>query len=130
MVRGIADERGKGTDPESNLGHTFIDILKADIEGSEFDALTAFLDANADKDVLPVGQIQVELHSYGDLGLFAYFNHWWTALEAAGLRPFWTEPNMVVINLSRGSRPEVTEVGIELPWRCVANSLLLHSTRL
>jgi hypothetical protein len=32
---------------KKNLGHTFIDILKIDIEGGEFDALTAFLDQRA-----------------------------------------------------------------------------------
>jgi Methyltransferase FkbM domain len=95
----------------ANLGHTFIDILKVDIEGSEFDALTAFLDANANQKVLPVGQIQLEIHASTPRGDFKYFSHWWAALEAAGLRPFWTEPNLVAINLYRGSRPEVAEVG-------------------
>ncbi|KAH9972478.1 methyltransferase domain-containing protein [Lactifluus volemus] len=90
-------------------GHTFIDVLKCDIEGSEFDTLTAFVAANADKDALPIGQIQLEIHTYGDRGQFAYFNHWWTALEAAGLRPFWTEPNLVALNLYRGIRPDVVE---------------------
>jgi len=90
-------------------GHTFIDILKVDIEGSEFDALTAFLDAHPNGDVLPVGQIQLEIHAGGDRGRFERFLHWWTALEAAGLRPFWTEPNLVSVNLYRGSRPEVAE---------------------
>ena len=93
------------------LGHTFIDILKVDIEASEFDALTAFLDAYPNGEVLPVGQIQLEIHAGGDRGRFARFLHWWTALEAAGLRPFWTEPNLVAVNLYRGIRPEVAEVG-------------------
>ncbi|KAI0246470.1 methyltransferase domain-containing protein [Lactifluus subvellereus] len=90
-------------------GHTFIDILKVDIEGGEFDALAAFLAAHANSDVLPIGQLQLEIHAGGTRGDFKFFNRWWSALEAAGLRPFWAEPNLIPINISRGSRPEVIE---------------------
>ncbi|KAH8988086.1 methyltransferase domain-containing protein [Lactarius akahatsu] len=92
-------------------GHTFIDILKIDIEGGEFDALTAFLSthAAAEGDVLPVGQLQLEIHAREGHENFEYFARWWAALEAAGLRPFWTEPNLVYINLVRGVRPELAE---------------------
>ncbi|KAH9069718.1 methyltransferase domain-containing protein [Lactarius deliciosus] len=92
-------------------GHTFIDILKIDIEGGEFDALTAFLSARAaaEGDVLPVGQLQLEIHAREGHENFEYFARWWAALEAAGLRPFWTEPNLVYINLVRGVRPELAE---------------------
>jgi hypothetical protein len=94
------------------LGHTFIDILKIDNEGAEFDALAAFLKAFADADVLPIGQLQLEIHASGHRADFKYFNRWWSALEEAGLRPFYSEPNLVSINISRGSRPEVIEVGL------------------
>lgn len=44
-------------------GHEYIDIMKMDIEGSEFDALTALLASYSDADVeLPVGQLLVEIH--------------------------------------------------------------------
>jgi Methyltransferase FkbM domain len=91
-------------------GHTFIDILKIDVEGAEFDALAAFFKAFADEDVLPIGQLQLEIHASANRADFEYFNRWWAALEAAGLRPFYNDPNLVSVNLSRGSRPEVIEV--------------------
>ena len=95
-------------------GHDFIDILKIDIEGYEFEALDAFLDAfipapeyearhphapAGDLPVLPVGQLQLEIHARDDAGDFKRFRKWWERLENAGLRPFWTEPNLVYINL-------------------------------
>ncbi|KAH9036354.1 hypothetical protein EDB85DRAFT_781277 [Lactarius pseudohatsudake] len=93
-------------------GHTFIDILKIDIESGEFDALTAFLSAHAtaaEGDVLPVDQLQLEIHAREGHENFEYFARWWAAREAVGLRPFWTEPNLVYINLVRGVRPELAE---------------------
>jgi Methyltransferase FkbM domain len=91
------------------VGHTFIDILKIDIEGGEFDALTPFITAHAEG-VLPVGQLQLEIHASGGHERFEYFNSWWESLEAAGLRPFWTEPNLVYINIARGVPPGLAEV--------------------
>ncbi|KAL1581807.1 hypothetical protein WHR41_09464 [Cladosporium halotolerans] len=45
-------------------GHDFIHIMKMDIEGSEFEALEAFIAwaEEAGKKVLPVGQLLLELH--------------------------------------------------------------------
>jgi len=91
------------------IGHTFIDILKIDIEGGEFDSLASFLTSHADGE-LPIGQLQLEIHAWGGRERFAYFVKWWDSLEAAGLRPFWTEPNLVYLNLYPGSRPGLTEV--------------------
>ncbi|KAH9013012.1 hypothetical protein EDB84DRAFT_1278402, partial [Lactarius hengduanensis] len=48
-------------------------------------------------DVLPVGQLQLEIHAREGHENFGYFACWW-----AGLRPFLTEPNLVYINLVRG----------------------------
>ena len=98
----------------SDSGHKFIDILKIDIEGGEFDAVTAFLSAHAESDVLPVGQLQLEIHARDGRENFEYFSRWWATLEAAGLRPFWTEPNLVYINIVRGARPELAEVRLSL----------------
>ncbi|KAH9002034.1 methyltransferase domain-containing protein, partial [Lactarius hatsudake] len=93
-------------------GHTFIDMLKIDIEGGELDGLTTFLSAHttsaAEGDVLPVGQLQLEVHGREVHENFEYFARWWASLEAAGLRPFF-EPNLVYINLVRGVRPELAE---------------------
>ena len=56
-------------------GHSFIDILKIDIEGAEFDALMAFINEHAHGD-LPIGQLQVELHAWGNYGLSKPFFKW------------------------------------------------------
>jgi hypothetical protein len=98
-----------------NEGHTFIDVLKIDIEGAEFDTLTTFLAANKPRNrlsntKLPIGQLQLELHAWDDYANFAFFHGWWTALEAAGLRPFWTEPNLVYVNYAKGAKPQLAEV--------------------
>lgn len=129
--------------------HTFIDILKIDIEGAEFEALAALVKAYAaapppppphpfppsnppdssDLDhhhhhphdasfppppppltVLPFGQLQIEIHARHGHEKFAEFARWWKDLEEAGLRPFWTEPNLVYVNLVRGVGPELAEV--------------------
>ncbi|KIP02579.1 hypothetical protein PHLGIDRAFT_26518 [Phlebiopsis gigantea 11061_1 CR5-6] len=60
--------------------------------------------------VLPVGQLQLEIHAWGEHGAsFAAFRKWWERLEAAGLRPFHAEPNLVYVNLVRGARPDLAE---------------------
>jgi hypothetical protein len=70
-------------------GHAFIDILKIDIEGWEFE-LAPFLQHYIDLDQpLPFGQLQLELHvwqrGFRDVLTF------WELLEKAGLRPYMTE---------------------------------------
>lgn len=119
-------------------GHTFIDVLKIDIEGAEFASLAQFVSfftdgagarhphapppvnapAAAWRDhrgavVLPVGQMQVELHARegaGRVDEFAQFLQWWEALEEAGMRPFSAEPNLVYVSMVRGVRPDLVEV--------------------
>ncbi|TFY82787.1 hypothetical protein EWM64_g1218 [Hericium alpestre] len=96
-------------------GHDFIDILKIDIEGAEFESLNELLRAytpsayGAPAPPLPFGQMQIEIHARDHQGDFAKFSQWWESLENAGLRPFWTEPNLVYINLIRGARPDLAE---------------------
>jgi hypothetical protein len=58
---------------------------------------------------LPVGQLQLELHAWDDYANFGFFHDWWVALEDAGLRPFWTEPNLVYVNYDNG-KPQLAEV--------------------
>ena len=62
--------------------------------------------------MLPIGQLQIELHARPGSGheTFAAFNSWWESLEAVGLRPFFAEPNLVYVNLVRGVRPDLVEV--------------------
>ncbi|EMD33741.1 hypothetical protein CERSUDRAFT_67883 [Gelatoporia subvermispora B] len=99
-------------------GHNFIDILKVDIEGAEFASLDKFLEFfgmghphSPAGPALPIGQMQIEIHARGGTGHdeFAPFKKWWERLEAAGLRPFWAEPNLVYVNLVRGVRPDLAE---------------------
>jgi hypothetical protein len=111
-----SDSHGENDNPKrwtldslmKHNGHTFIDILKIDIEGGEFDALTPFITSHAQGD-LPVGQLQLEIHAWNGRERFDYFVNWWESLEAAGLRPFWTEPNLVYLNIVPGARPGLTE---------------------
>lgn len=94
-----------------NLGHTFIDLLKIDIEGAEFDTLSTFLRAHKSSGSLPIGQLQLELHAWDDYGNFPFFHDWWVSLEEGGLRPFWTEANLVYVNYNEGGKPRLAEVG-------------------
>ncbi|QRV75553.1 methyltransferase domain protein [Ceratobasidium sp. AG-Ba] len=87
-------------------GHTWIDILKIDIEGSEFEALKSMTSYYKDIGPLPFGQLQIEIHA--NKATFLQFLSWWEDLEEAGLRPFWTEPNLLYSNWFRGA-PAYTE---------------------
>ncbi|KAF5339969.1 hypothetical protein D9611_012433 [Ephemerocybe angulata] len=81
-------------------GHTHIDLLKIDIEGWEFDTLTTLIKPYATSGLpLPFGQLQLEIHIWDKT--FAQYLTWWETLEAAGLRPFWTEPNLVYQNYNK-----------------------------
>jgi len=90
-------------------GHTFIDLLKIDIEGAEFDTLSTFLRAHKSTGSLPIGQLQLELHAWDDYGNFPFFHDWWVSLEEGGLRPFWTEANLVYVNYNEGGKPRLAE---------------------
>ncbi|KAF9975420.1 hypothetical protein BGZ73_000925 [Actinomortierella ambigua] len=70
------------------LGHTWIDILKVDIEGFEFDTFHGLMDYY---DVFPFAQLQIELHVRNIA--FHSFLEFWRRWEDKGLRPFWAEVN-------------------------------------
>jgi len=70
-------------------GHGWIDMLKIDIEGAEFATLEALFNFY---DVLPFGQLQLEIHSH-KLS-FPNFYRWWERLESKGLRAFSSEINL------------------------------------
>lgn len=104
------DQAASGSDPAMYTlktlmkmnGHTHIDILKVDIEYWEFETLTTIVREYLDAGIpLPFGQLQLEIHAWKKT--FKEFLVWWEMLEAAGLRPFWTEPNLVYQNYNRGT---------------------------
>lgn len=107
-------------------GHEYIDILKIDIEGSEYDALDTVMDAfeptrsASGQGILPVGQIMIELHLGDGISLdgtsggaymdFPRFLAWWERLEKMGMRPVWMEINLLAVTLVRAkSDPRCTE---------------------
>lgn len=114
---GPEDKHSRNDDPKlytlSNLmkvnGHEFVDILKIDIEGYEFDTIKAMVQPYVDSgEPLPFGQLQIELHTWGKK--FPDFLTWWETLEAAGLRPVMMEPNLVYVNYNRAAGAELAEV--------------------
>jgi len=90
-------------------GHTHIDILKIDIEGWEFETMTTLLNPYiASGEPLPFGQLQLEIHIWSKT--FAEYLTWWESLEIAGLRPFWTEPNLIYQNYNnKDHKPDLAE---------------------
>ncbi|KAH8601770.1 hypothetical protein B0O99DRAFT_680891 [Bisporella sp. PMI_857] len=78
--------------------HTYIDILKIDIEGAEYKSLEAFMDSCVEEKMMPVGQIMIELHLNRETG-FEWFIGWWERLESLGMRPTWLEVNLLAITL-------------------------------
>ncbi|KAJ6488837.1 methyltransferase domain-containing protein [Mycena sanguinolenta] len=88
------------------LGHDFVDVWKIDIEGSKFCALKAVIESFKG-DSLPFGQMQIEIHVEFDpdhIKTIGEFDVWWTMLEDAWLRPFWTELNVFDANVYRRGR--------------------------
>ncbi|KAF9550406.1 hypothetical protein EC957_000708 [Mortierella hygrophila] len=83
-------------------GHEWIDVLKIDIEGNEFDALNAMMDQF---EILPFSQLQIEIHLFGDMedrNLFMDFVKFWERLEGHYIRPFWSELNTVYSRIDKG----------------------------
>jgi len=78
-------------------GHEWIDILKMDIESSEFAVIGGTTKVFA---VLPFSQLQIELHLAGDMDdknseSFGKFLAWFEKMEKLHLRPFWNEINLI-----------------------------------
>jgi Methyltransferase domain len=83
--------------------HTYIDILKIDIEGAEYAALDAFMDSCEAAGVIPIGQVMIELHLVDDQNVdFERFAKWWERLEGFGMRPTWLEINLLAVTLGKG----------------------------
>ncbi|KAF9392899.1 hypothetical protein CPB97_007425 [Podila verticillata] len=85
-------------------GHEWIDVLKVDIEGYEYEAFDALMDSYQGS-ILPFSQLQVELHLLAgpflsnDVRGFNKFKRWYERLESMHLRPFWHEHNLVPISV-------------------------------
>ncbi|KAI9681227.1 MAG: hypothetical protein M1817_002509 [Caeruleum heppii] len=92
--------------------HDYIDILKVDVEGSEYAAFDRFMDDFENKP-LPIGQLMIELHLFDDENVnFERFYRWWERLESFGMRPTWLEVNLIqtILVSSAPSRdPRCTE---------------------
>ncbi|EFQ31903.1 uncharacterized protein GLRG_07047 [Colletotrichum graminicola M1.001] len=81
-------------------GHEYIDILKVDIEFAEFQSIEGLhRDFPITAGELPIGQLMVKIHLFGGLTAFGYLD-WWQRLESRGLRPTWTEPNLLAVTLN------------------------------
>ncbi|KAG9310826.1 hypothetical protein JVU11DRAFT_8679 [Chiua virens] len=88
--------------------HRYIDVLKIDVEGWEFEVLSQILQPYmASGEPLPFGQLLIEIHTWDKK--FEDFLSWWEMLESAGLRPFMSEVNLVYQNYNRGKDTALTE---------------------
>ncbi|RAL58986.1 hypothetical protein DID88_009015 [Monilinia fructigena] len=89
-------------------GHDYIDILKTDIEYSEYNALSslnghtlpggagALTSPDPTKPEFPIGQILVEMHIFEWQGITAsVFLDWWESMEYRGLRALHREIDTV-----------------------------------
>ncbi|KZL66192.1 hypothetical protein CI238_09975 [Colletotrichum incanum] len=85
-------------------GHDYIDILKMDIEFAEFEAMEGLHDDfPRTAGELPIGQLMIEIHFFNGMTSSGYLD-WWERLESRGLRPTWTEPNLLAITLNLGNK--------------------------
>lgn len=72
-----------------------------DIEHSEFNALSSLnSDTQGPKQDFPIGQLLIEFHLYEHQGItYLTFLDWWESMEWRGLRPVWTEPDLIAISM-------------------------------
>lgn len=77
------------------LGHSWIDMLKMDVEGAEYDVLPAlFTHYSALHQRIPVTQAQIEYHHWPGRPLIAHLVDTLKMMEAGGFRTFSTEFNI------------------------------------
>ena len=84
-----------------------------DIEFAEYESMDGLSqDFAADKGhELPIGQLMIEIHLFpGRIDSKTYLQ-WWERLEVRGLRPAWTEPNLlaVTMNVNGDKDPNMAE---------------------
>lgn len=68
-----------------------------DIEEAEFEAIDGLM-ADFASGEFPIGQLMVEIHFFTVRNSKTYLD-WWERMEARGLRPTWTEPNLLAVTL-------------------------------
>ncbi|KAF4452505.1 hypothetical protein F53441_4666 [Fusarium austroafricanum] len=111
MIGKVSDETN--SPPKASIqdlmkrnGHSYVDIVKMDIEGAEFDTLTSLMESivgehgiNANL-TFPFGQLLVEIHFMNEPppGVtipkdLRSWMQWWSSLESLGLRPVSNEDN-------------------------------------
>lgn len=79
----------------AELQHSWIDILKMDIEGAEYDVLPALVTHySALNQRIPVTQAQIEYHHWSNRPLVAQVVDTLKTMEAGGFRTFSTEYNI------------------------------------
>jgi len=102
--------------------HDYIDILKVDVEGAEFDALSKLMDDFATQD-LPVGQLAVEMHLEDpEHWNFDKVSNFMERLESFGMRITAREINLGSVVVGP---PKFNEVG--LPFAsCYLSLHLMH----
>ncbi|KAF2641217.1 hypothetical protein P280DRAFT_468869 [Massarina eburnea CBS 473.64] len=91
--------------------HTYIDILKIDVEGAEFASLEAVMDHfSKSSATLPIGQVMIEIHANKNSISFPNYRRWWERLEGMGMRATWIEINLLRVTLFSGEQePDCTE---------------------
>lgn len=97
--------------------HTYMDILKIDVEGAEYDAFNSVMDyvqkswSAGGEAVLPIGQVMIEIHTEDNTGVtFGVFRKWWERLEQMGMRPTWLEVNLLAVTIAhQKSNPRCVE---------------------
>ena len=121
---------------DKRLTYFYSDILKMDIEFAEFESMDGLSEAfpMAQGYDLPIGQLMIEIHLFNGTTAEKYlawydeiflllaqcdFEKWlkshcvlrWERLEARGLRPTWTEPNLlaVTMNIAGDKNPLLAE---------------------
>ncbi|KAH6673983.1 methyltransferase domain-containing protein [Plectosphaerella plurivora] len=81
----------------TDLGHDYVDVIKMDVEGSEFPTLDSFLEDYEGK-ALPFGQLLIEIHLWeGSPDTIPDLLKWWEKLESFGLRPVSDEANLLAV---------------------------------
>lgn len=94
------------------------DILKIDIEYAEFNALSSLNSHTQDAGTeMPIGQMLIELHLFQNQGItYPIFLDWWESMEHRGMRPAWTEPNLLAVSLKfEDGNPRLAEVCFVAP---------------
>lgn len=78
----------------TELGHSWIDVLKMDVEGAEYDVLNAVMSHFGSLGLpVPITQAQIEFHHWPEHPSAHQLLHTLTAVEKAGFRAFHQEFN-------------------------------------